>query len=80
MVGGGCGPGQWRRHVACRLVLSMWLTESSGGGEAATLCSSYLLDNRLYRTVQSLRRGCNAMQQLSTRQQIVYNNPESTGQ
>ena len=46
-------------------------------GEAATLCNSYLLDSRLYKTIQSLRRGCDAMQKLSTTQQIVLDNPES---
>ena len=27
-MGGGSGPGQWRRHAACRLALCVWLAES----------------------------------------------------
>ena len=37
MTDGGFGPGQWRRHAACRFALSVWLTGSYWG-----LCVSYL--------------------------------------
>ena len=54
MAGGGFGPRQWRRHAACRLALCVRLSRI-GGGEAATLYSSCLLDSRLHRTIRSLQ-------------------------
>ena len=42
--------------LVSRLALNWWLTESCGGREAATLCSSYLPDNRLHDNPQSTRQ------------------------